>query len=349
MRYGRGDLTYEPLEDWAKLPEGWDLFDAPAVAADSKDHVYVFSRSEHPVVVFDREGNLLRSWGEGTFKRPHGIFIGPDDSIYCVDDFDHTLRKCTPEGKVLMQIGVSGQHSDTGFVPNDFLSVKRAAGPFYLPTSVALSLDGDIYVTDGYANARVHKFSPDGELLVSWGEPGSGPGEFRLPHGIRVGPDGTVYVGDRMNSRVQVFNPQGEFIAQWNDVYQPNDLFLDSEGRMYIGEIGYRSNLPLPGPLPAPEDSYARVTIRNLKGEILASIQGLEKARLRFDDSGEQVPRDEAANRAVVPGGLLSPHGVCKDSHGDLYVGEVSGTRAMAQKRDRSQFHVLHKFVRVPA
>ncbi len=118
---------------------------------------------------------------------------------------------------------------------------------------------------------------------------------------------------------------------------------------MYIGEIGYRSNLPLHGPLPSPEDSYARVTIRNLKGEVLASIQGLEKPSIRFDDSGEQAPRDEAATRAVVPGGLLTPHGVCKDSHGDLYVGQVSGTRATAQKRDRHQFHVLQKFLWVGA
>lgn len=346
MRFGSGDLTYELVEGWPHIPEGWDLFDVPSVAVDSQDRVYAFSRGEHRMVVFDRDGNFIHSWGEKVFTRPHDICIGPDDSVYCLDDFDHTLRKCTTDGQVLMTLGVSGQSSDTGFVPNDFLSVKRGGPPFNQPTSVALSPEGNIYVTDGYGNARVHCFSPDGDLLFSFGEPGSEPGQFRLVHGIAIGKDGTLYVGDRMNSRVQLFTPTGEFIAQWNDVYQPNDLFLDSEGRMYIGEIGFRSNLPLTGPVPAPEDSYARVTIRNLQGEILSTIQGSGKPSIRFDDSGEREPRDEAARRAAVPGGLLSPHAVCTDSHGDLYVGEVSGTRATAQKRDRSQFHVLQKFAR---
>lgn len=325
MRFGSGSFIYEVEENWAKVPEGWDLMEIPGIAVDSQDHIFAFTRSERPLVAFDRAGNFLTTWGQDIFTRAHGIFIGQDGLLYCVDEGDHTMRKCTPEGKVLMTLGTPGQPSDTGCLPRDYLSVKRPGPPFNRPTSVALSPEGDIYVTDGYCNCRVHKFSPDGRLLMSWGEPGVGPGQFHLVHGVCVDPDGIVYVGDRMNSRVQVFSPTGEFITQWNDTYQPNDLYLDGEGHLFIAEIGYRADLPMTGPLPAPEDSYSRVTIRNLKGEILASVTNSD-------------PK--------APGGFLSAHGVRVDSHGDLYVSEVSATRAKNQGKNRHDFHIIQKFRR---
>lgn len=326
MRFGSGNLTYEIVEGWGRIPEGWDLIEVPAVAVDSQDRVFVFSRGEHPVIVFDRDGDFITSWGEGVFTRPHGIFMGPDESVYCVDDFDHTLRKCTLEGKILMTIGVPHQPSDTGFTPGDYLSVQWGGPPFHRPTNVALAADGCLYVTDGYANARVHKFSPEGELLFSWGEPGSGPGQFRLVHGIAIDSEGIVYVGDRMNSRVQLFSPRGEYMAEWNDVYQPNDLFLDENDHLFIGEIGFRANLPMTGPVPAPEDSYSRVTIRNLKGEILSKITSPDP---------------------TLPGGLVSPHGIRTDSHGDLYVGQVAASAAKRLGMDRRRLHMLQKYARV--
>ena len=326
MRFGSGDWAFEVVEGWPRFPAEWDLVEIPGIAVDSQDRIWAFTRSEHPVVVFDREGNFLFSWGEEVFSRAHGIFIGPDDAVFCIDEGDHTVRKCTPEGDVLMTLGVPGQPSETGYVPRDYLSIKFGGPPFHRPTNVALSPEGDIYVTDGYGNCRVHKFSPEGELLYSWGEPGSGPGQFRLVHGICVHPDGTVYVGDRMNSRIQLFSPGGEYITEWNDVYQPNDFFLSPEGVIYVAEIGYREDLPLPGPKPAPEDSYSRVTIRNLNGEILSKIT-------RSD--------------ARAPGGFLSAHGVRIDSKGDLYVSEVSATRAGNQGKNRHDFHILQKFARV--
>ncbi len=327
MRFGSGDLTYEYVEGWAKIPEGRDLIEVPAVAVDSQDRVFAFTRSEYPVVVFDRDGNILYSWGQGVFTRAHGLCVGPDDRLYCLDDFDHTLRKCTTDGKVLMTLGEKGKPSETGYETGNYLSVKHGGPPFNRPTSVALSPQGDLYVTDGYANCRVHKFSPDGKLLFSFGEPGSGPGQFRLVHGIAIDPRGTLYVGDRMNSRIQVFTPAGKYITEWNDVYQPNDLFIDAQERLFIAEIGYRADLPLTGPKPAPEESpYGRVTVRNLKGEILLKIGGPD-------------PR--------VPGGFLSPHGLRQDSRGDLYVGEVSATRSKNQGLNRKEYKILHKFRRV--
>ena len=328
VRFGNGDLTYELVEGWGQLPPDIDLVEVPAVGVDSADRVYAFNRGEHPMVVFDRDGRFLGSWGEGLFTRAHGLWVGPDDALYCVDDGDHTVRKCTPEGQVLLTLGVPHQPSDSGYVPGDFLSVKFGGGPFHRPTNVALSPAGDIYVSDGYGNCRVHRFSPEGRLLQSWGEPGSGPGQFRLVHGIVVGPDGKVYVGDRMNSRVQVFSPNGEFLAEWPDVYQPNDLYLDAEGHVYVPELGYLASLPRGGPQPAPGDEYARVTVRDLSGKVLVSITGADP---------------------TAPGCFLAPHGARVDSRGDLYVGEVSATNARRLGRDRREFHVLQKFARVRA
>ena len=149
---GSGEHRYRVVENWAKLPDGWEFRDVAAVAVDSKDRIYVFNRGQHPMIVFDRDGNFLRSWGEGLFSRAHGIHIDSDDNLYCTDDGDHTVRKTTTEGKVLLTIGVPNQ-------PAPFLSGK----PFNRCTHTALSPKGEIYVSDGYGNSCVHKYSPDGK------------------------------------------------------------------------------------------------------------------------------------------------------------------------------------------
>src|SRR5262249_23942543 len=113
-------------------------------------------------MVFGRDGTFLTSWGEGLFARPHGLFIAPDDSVYCTDDLDHTVRKFTPEGQLLMTLGASGQYSDTGATSMDFRTILRAGPPFHYPTNLAMSPQGDLYISDGYGNARIHKFTADG-------------------------------------------------------------------------------------------------------------------------------------------------------------------------------------------
>ena len=150
---GSGEHRYRVVENWAKLPDGWSFKDVAAVAVDGKDQVYVFNRGEHPMMVFDREGNFLRSWGEGVFHRAHGLHIDAHDNLYCTDDGDHTVRRCTTAGKIELTIGVPGK-------PAPFMSGE----PFHRCTHTALSPKGEIYVSDGYGNARVHKYSPDGKL-----------------------------------------------------------------------------------------------------------------------------------------------------------------------------------------
>ena len=192
---GSGNFRYEVEEGWGQLPPGWSFREVAAVGVDKNDNVYCFSRGQHPIIVFDRDGNFLRSWGAGTFKRAHGITMGPDDTIYLTDDGDHTVRQCTLDGKVLLTLGIPG-------TPAPYQSGE----PFNRCTHVALSPKNEIYVSDGYGNSRVHKYSPDGKLLLSWGEPGCDPGQFNIVHNICTDRDGWVYVADRENHRVQVFD-----------------------------------------------------------------------------------------------------------------------------------------------
>jgi hypothetical protein len=301
---GSGEFTYETEEDWGKLPEGWSYKQVGAVAVDSRDRVYVYNWGEHPVIIFDREGNFLESWGEGVFSMhtsdaagPHAATMGPDDTIYLVDDGDHTMRKCTLDGKVLMTLGVSGQ-------PTPF----HGGLPFNRCTDIALSpITNEIYISDGYGNARVHKFSPDGKLLLSWGERGTDPGQFSNPHNMAIDKDGYVYVADRENHRVQVFDANGRFETQWTNMARPWCIHIDRRQPQisYIGE----TEAPISG-----KDGGPPLTPRL---SIYSTEEGKATLLARIGDIGP----GEGPGQFTV-----SPHGIGVDSRGDLYVGEVSWT-----------------------
>ncbi len=287
---GSGEYRYEPVEGWGRLPEGWSLREVGAVAVDSQDRVYVFNRGEHPIVVFDRDGKFLTSWGEGLFKRAHGLQMGPDDTLWCTDDGDHTVRRCTLDGRVLMTIGVPGR-------PAPYMSGEH----FNRCTHTALSPEGDIYVSDGYGNACVHKFSPEGKHLFSWGSSGTDPGQFNLPHNIACDADGWVYVADRESHRVQVFDGKGRYQTQWNNLHRPCALFL-GKGKCpicYVGELGAGLDVNIRAPNIGP-----RISILSNEGKLLS----------RFGSLGEG------------PGQFTAPHGLAVDSRGDIYVGEVAVT-----------------------
>jgi DNA-binding beta-propeller fold protein YncE len=292
---------YQLLPGWGALPPGWSLVEVAGVATDSTGRVFVFNRGEHPIVIFDPEGKFLSAWGEGQFARPHGIHIGPDDILYLTDDRDHTVKKYTPDGRRLGVLGQSGRASDTG-VAGDYRSVVRGGPPFNLPTNVARGPSGELYVTDGYGNARVHKFGPDGTLLKSWGEPGAGPGQFHLPHGIAVDGRGRVIVADRENSRLQLFSPEGEFLAEWTDVIRPCEVFVDERGTIFVAELGRRAGL-FPWMDRDPKAVGGRVSI--------------------FDPEGALLARWGGGDDPLAPGNFYAPHDVWVDARGTLYVGEV--------------------------
>src|SRR5437762_1463460 len=159
MTQSSHSFGYEADDRWAKLPAEWSFIEATAVAVDSKDRVFVFNRGEHPVMVFDRNGAFLNAWGEGPFTRPHGITIAPDDSVFLTDDSGHAVRKFTPDGRLLMTLGTPGQPSDTGSTSIDFRTIRRSAGPFNYPTNLAIAPNGDLYISDGYGYARVHRIT----------------------------------------------------------------------------------------------------------------------------------------------------------------------------------------------
>lgn len=320
---GHGRFTYEARADWARLPQGASWPEVPGVAIDSKDRVYAFHRGKDPVMVFDRDGTFLYSWGEGCFGRAHGITIGPDDGVYCADDFSHVVEKYTPEGKFLFRLGTKGRPSDTGVINNDHRTIRRVGAPFNLPTNVALAPGGEIYVSDGYGNCCVHKFSPDGRLLLSWGTPGGGPGQFRVPHGIAVNRDGLVFVADRENSRIQIFSPTGKFLHEWRDVARPCDIAFDAAGNVFVAEAGFRAAMgsdPIP---PAPGATGARVSIFDLGGSLLARWGGGENP--------------------TAPGDFFMAHDISVDSHGDVYVAEVFPNEDRAGRK-ASDHHFLQKF-----
>ena len=186
---GTGKYTYELIQDFPKLPPGESLGIVSTVATDSQDRVYVFQRQDPPVMVFDRHGNYLNCWGIGAITDPHGMTI-VDDIVYITDRSDSVAVTFTLDGKPLQVLGKRGVHSDTGCEkPGDL--VPRAAGPFNYPTEMVPSPSGDLYVSDGYRNARVHRFTRDGQLINSWGAPGkTAPGHFHLPHSVLAAPDG---------------------------------------------------------------------------------------------------------------------------------------------------------------
>jgi DNA-binding beta-propeller fold protein YncE len=240
--------------------------------------------------------------------------MAADDTLWLVDDGDHTIRHCTLDGKVLLTIGTPNRPAP-----------KWSGTPFNRPTHVALAADGSLYITDGYGNTRVHRFTAGGQHLGSWGEPGTDPGQFNLPHNVGVDRQGRVYVADRENFRVQVFDAGGTFISQWNNLYRPCGLFVDRQGdqdRIYIGELC----------------SSVGVSegIQNLGGRLQI-----------FTPAGERVARIGAPLPGSGPGEFVAPHAVAVDSRGDVYVGEVSYTIRGRQLTPPRELRSLQKFVRV--
>ena len=279
---GTGKYTYDVDEDWAKLPEGWEM-PAAAVYGDSKDRVFCFNRDpDHPICIFDRDGNLVSSWGAGLISFAHAIYLDKEDNVWLVDRNKHQVFKYTNDGKLLMTIGDEGSRSDTGVAQDDYSSttwssVTHSGAPFNMPAGIAVNDAGEIFIADGYANARVHKFTSDGKLIMSWGDPGSGDGQFNLPHGVWIDSKGRVLVSDRENDRVQVFTQDGKFVSSWpTKLIGPALMYVDDEDVVYI-----------------PEHNGGMVSVLNLEGERLAQWGDIK---------------------------YRSCHGIWVDSHKDLYV-----------------------------
>ena len=323
-----GRDRYEVVEGFFKRPRGWTFVEVADVAVDHEDNVFVFCRGAHPVMIFDREGNFLDAWGEmggdHYFTFPHGISVGPDGFVYTADSRDHTVRKWTRDGRHLMTLGSPHQNSPA-----------FSGRPFNRPTHATVASNGDVYVSDGYGNAQIHCFSPQGELRFSWGEPGHGPGQFNTVHSVFIDHDDndTIYAADRFNNRVQVFTPRGEFLGEWTDLRLPQSVRKGPDGAFYVAELSHR------------------ITILDRSGSVIARWgDGVE-----VDDAetgGVALALPDAPSRSPMvrgrvhndpgPGLFCAPHGIAVDSRGSFYVAESSESWIGLDRGNRS----VQKFVR---
>ena len=314
VELGSGEYVYETSgENWGNLQPDATYKEATAVAVDANDNVFVFNRGTHPMIVFSSDGDIQDTWGHGEFTNPHGVTIGPDGSVYTVDNGDHTVKKFTPKGEKISEI--QAQHP----------AKEMSGDPFCRPAHLAIDpKTGNMLVADGYSNARVHKYDPDGRLIMSWGESGTGPGQFNIVHNLIVDDDGLVYVADRENQRVQVFDIEGKFVTQWNDMSRVAAICMDAEGDdplIYLGEYfcGIGSNTM--GTNLGP-----RVSVMNRNGDVLA--------RVGTDSFGDE------------PGRFYSPHGIAADSKGDLYVAEVSWSDYGSQMDPPRELRSMQKLIK---
>ena len=310
--FGYGDFRYRHVDGWPTIPPEINFHESPGVAVDSQDHVYVLTRGKDPVVVFDKDGKYLRSFGHGYFSedRTHGLYIAHDNTLMIADDGIHTIQMFTPEGEKIGQIGETNKPA-----------VAWSGEPFNRPTSAAIRpSNGDIYISDGYGNSRVHVYTKDGQYKFSWGSPGIDPSQFLRCHNIAFDQDERVYVVDREAHRIQIFDTEGNFLTMWNNIYRPDAMVCWQE-HIYVGELNAI------GGLEAAPDQGHRVSIYNLNGEMVSRFGA------PFEGGG--------------PGEFYAPHGIAVDSEGSIYVSEVSYTMYGRRLDPPQSLRSLSKYERV--
>ena len=272
---GSGDYRYERVPVWPNMPRYWSFGAASDGAVNGRDEVHIFSRGAHPLTIWDTDGNFISSWGEGTFSaNPHGIYIAPNENVWLVDRDYHIATEYSPAGEPLRTLGNKLEPSPS-----------FRGEPFNMPSGLAIAPNGEIFVSDGYGGHRVHKFSADGDLLLSWGREGAGPGEFANLHNIGVDSRSRVFICDRENNRVQLFDDQGGFLEEWTDLLSPGDIWFSND-LAYVIEQGPHNG----------------VSIWTLDGDLVT--------RWRTTEGAGQ-------------GTLIGGHGICVDSRGSIYVTEI--------------------------
>jgi hypothetical protein len=274
---------YEVVEGWGFGTDGHVMGGVvPDVTVDSKDNVYLSRREPPAILVYDRDGRYLRTFGDDVLTNPHNIWIDEKERLFCADTDDHTVRIFSLDGELL----------DTWGTPNQ---TGAPGQPFNRPTKAMAAPSGEVFVSDGYGQHRVHRFSADGDYQLSWGEEGTGPSQFALPHDLWIDPRERVLVSDRENNRIQLFDLEGTFIEEWTDIQAPNNFGI-YEDVIYVAE----------GP--------GRVSMFDLDGKLVG----------RWGEKGDE------------PGQFADPaHGMCVDSRGDVYVGEVPWKSDRIQKFTR--------------
>jgi DNA-binding beta-propeller fold protein YncE len=245
--------AYAIVDGWAKLPGGREMGAVGKTTIDRDGrHIWAVVRCDaggdrfgtecldsdlDPVIKFDPDGNTVESFGGGLFIWPHGIDVDGDGNVWVTDAVSnnnipagdtrgHQVIKFSPTGEILMRFGTSG-------TPGNSTSHLTS------PSDVAIADNGDIFIADGHnndGNNRVMKFNKDGEFLMSWGQTGYAPGEFRALHAIDIDSRGRVFVGDRSNSRIQIFDQEGNHLTTWTQFGRPSGIAFDSNDRIYVAD-----------------------------------------------------------------------------------------------------------------
>lgn len=289
--------TYQVAPGWPSKPDSCVWGPMSGIAIDAHDQVYVFTRAQPPVQVYDRDGRFVRSWGGEHIGKAHHIKFDPSGNVWLADIGHHTVMKFNTEGKLLLTLGTPDEPG-------------RDAGHFNQPTDMVVTPRGDIFVTDGYGNNRVVHFDQDGRFIKEWGRLGTEPGEFSLPHAIALDSKGRLYVADRNNVRIQVFDQDGKLLDVWNDRVVPWGLWMTQRDELWVC-----------GSSP--------MAWRNT--DVVLGVPPRDQVFMKFDTAGTirqiwSVPK--GADGHERPGECNWVHCVAVDSHGNLYAGDILGKRA---------------------
>jgi len=288
---------YQVDPAWPQKPADAVWGAMSGISVNDKDEIWLFTRGTPPVQVYDRDGKYLRGWGADIVAKAHQIRFDRDGNLWLVDVGNHVVLKCTPDGKVLKTLGVKGESGDD-------------AAHFFKPTDIAIAPDGQLFITDGYGNSRVVHFDSQGKFVKAWGKPGTGPGEFDLPHSICMDSQGRLYVADRSNFRVQIFEQSGKFLAEWRDRMVPWSVCTARSG-----DIWACGSLPMP----------------RVKDKLAFGLPPKDQVLMKFDTSGKVLEVwtfSKGEEGREKPGELDWFHAVAEDSQGNLYVGDIMGKRA---------------------
>lgn len=303
LRKGSYTTQYKLDKNWPNLPADIELGNPVGLAFDSNNNIIVFHRAgrEWPllsampsskidantILVLDNEtGSMIRAWGKDMFVMPHGIAVDHDNNIWVTDVGLHQIFKFDQNGKLLMQLG------EPGIAGND-------SSHFDKPTDVTIASNGDFYVSDGYGNSRIVKFSADGKYLLEWGKKGSKPGQFNIPHGIDLDKNGNVYVADRENNRIQVFNSVGKFLKELTDKTFANicSVNFDHSGKKLVAT-----------------DDLSFLKLKHRGSDFIL-----------FDSSHQIISR--AGRSGQYDGPVCWYHDAVIDDQGSVYVADILGNK----------------------
>jgi len=302
----RSAPQYELINDWPQLPETFPFSQVSAVGVDTSQNIFILQRtgrqwldslpdsliSSNTIFLLDKNtGKILNSWGSDLFIMPHGLTVDEMNNVWITDVALNEVFKFNHNGELLLKVGVAKIAGDD-------------SAHFNLPTDVAIAHDGSFYVSDGYGNSRIIKFSKEGKYLFAWGEKGIGHGQFNIPHGISLDSHGNVFVADRENNRIQEFDKEGNFLKEWkNDQAKILcSLAIDKNDKVFaVDDIYIKDSLPT--------------------GDDI----------IQLDSGLNLISRFGRSDSSVDTSALF--HDIAVDKEGSIYVANILGKKVQKFKR----------------